>query len=173
MSGFDIVGCFNSIGVRVNRAYNDNFIKHAVNQYSGMIYRIAFQYVKNKSDAEDITQDVFLSLIKQENFFEEEHLKAWLIRVTINKCKNFLKSSRIRKVVPLEKAENTFAQNEIQFLDEINNLSEDDRNILYLFYYEGYSAKEVAKILYKKEDAVFKNLSRARERLKHFMEVSK
>lgn len=157
----------------MNRAFDDSFIKYAVNRYSGMICRIAFQYVKNKSDAEDITQDVLLSLLKQDVFFEGEHLKAWLIRVTINKCKNFLKSSNQRKSVPLEKAEYLLTQNETLFLDEVHNLPEDDRNVLYLFYYEGYSAKEIAKILFKKEDAVFKHLSRAREKLKILMEVTR
>jgi len=157
----------------MNHAFDDNFIKYTVNQYSGMICRIAFQYVKNKSDAEDITQDVFLSLINQKDILEGEILKAWLIRVTINKSKNFLKSARIRKNVPLDKAEYKLTEMQVQCMDEIHNLQEDDRNVLFLFYYEGYSAKEIAKILKKKEDAVFKHLSRAREKLKAFVEVSK
>ena len=157
----------------MNQAFDDNFIKLTVNQYSDAICGIAFQYVKNKPDAEDIMQDVFLSLLKQDKFFEGEYLKAWLIRVTINKCKDFLKSARLRKNVPLEKAEYKLTEMQAEFLDEIHNLPEDDRNVLYLFYYEGYSAKEISKILEKKEDAIFKHLSRARNQLKAFMEVSK
>jgi len=135
-----------------------------------MINRIAYQYVKNKADAEDITQDVLLSLIKQTCFVNREHLKAWLIRVTINKSKDFLKSSKYRNTVALDKVMYSLTSEQAQTLDELDNLPENDRNILYLFYYEGYSVKEIAGILDKKEPAIFKHLSRAREKLKAYLE---
>ncbi|MCL1900930.1 MAG: RNA polymerase sigma factor [Firmicutes bacterium] len=143
----------------------------AVNKYSDTIIRIAFQYTKNRADAEDIMQDVFFSLIKQPPFSSEEHLKAWIIRVTINKSRNYYKASKKRQFVSLESVSNSLTAHQTEKLSEVMELPEDDRNIIYLFYYEGYKAKEIAKILDKKEKAVLMRLGRAREKLKYLLEV--
>lgn len=152
----------------------NNFIDYAVNTYSDMLIRITYQHTRNKLDAEDIVQEVFLALLKQPQFdydltidiIEEEHIKAWLIRVAINKCKNHLKSASRKKTVPLRAAEYKLTEFQSETLEELQQLSEEDRNILYLFYYEGYSAKEIAKILEARENAIFTRLNRARTKLK-------
>ena len=149
---------------------DNEFINRIVRQYSDMIFRIAIQYTKNRADAEDIMQEVFFSLIKKPFFNSEEHLKAWLIRVTINRSKNYLKALKKRNTVALSTVENYLTEKQSIMLDELQELSEKDRNIIYLFYYEGYKAKEIADILGKKEKAVLMCLSRARARLKVLLE---
>lgn len=148
---------------------NDNFIKRAVMQYSGMITRIAFQHTRNKPDAEDIMQDVFVKLIKQPPFESDEHLKHWLIRTSINKSRDYLRAAKRRNTLPLDDNYALTPESDAVF-SELQRLPDKDRNILYLFYYEGYPAKEIAKILGKKESAVFMRLNRAREKLKIFLE---
>jgi len=144
---------------------NDS-ISRVVYEYSDTIVRIAFQYTKNKSDSEDIMQSVFLSLLKVSSFNTEEHLKAWLIRVTINKCKNFLKSSRRRPTVPFDTLENCLTNEETEAIDVFEKIPENERDIFYLIYYEGYTAKEAAGILGIAEKALLMRISRAKKKLK-------
>jgi RNA polymerase sigma-70 factor (ECF subfamily) len=148
---------------------NGGFIHRAVENYSDMIIRIVFQYAKNKADAEDIMQEVFLSLMKKSDFHDEQHLKAWLIRVTINKSKDFLRHAKIRLNAWTGVRQYGFSEEDIAVMQEVSKLSDTDRDIIYLFYYEGYSAKEIAGILRKRENAVHVRLSRARDKLKNLL----
>ena len=148
----------------------NELIAFAVDKYSDMVVRIAFQYVHNKTDSEDIAQDVFSTLLKQPVLNNAEHLKAWIIRVTINRSKNHLKYLKRRETVPIEKAQYVFTNEQEQLFSELDKLNEKDRNIIYLFYYEGFSAKEIGKMLGKRESAVFVRLNRARANLKNFLE---
>ncbi len=144
-----------------------------VEMYSDMIFRIAYQNLWNVSDAEDIVQDVFLKLLKQKKgrFHDNEHLKSWLIRVTINQCMDYKKSFFRKNTVSLEDLEIPYEQEERQILEELYQLPKDTRNILYLYYYEGYTIKEIAKILGKKQNTVNSRLTRGRNQLKKIMEV--
>jgi len=145
---------------------SDKFLTYAIDNYSNMIIRIAYNYTRNKHDAEDILQDVFLQLLKAPPFESQAHFKAWLIRVTINKAKNLLKASSKKRTLPLEAAQNKFVPTTERFLDLIENLNKKERILLYLFYFEGYTAKEIADMLKIKERAVLMRLSRARAKLK-------
>lgn len=145
---------------------DNNSISRVVYEYSDTIVRIAFQYTKNKHDSEDIMQSVFLSLLKVSFFNTEEHLKAWLIRVTINKCKNFLKSVRKRPTVPFDTLENCLTIEETSAIDIFEKIPEKMRDIFYLIYYEGYTAKEAADIIGIKEKALLMRVSRAKKELK-------
>lgn len=147
-------------------------INYIVNTYGDMLYRLAYQYTRNASESQDITQEVFMAMLKKMPFKTEEYLKAWLIRVAINKSKNYLKSSR-KKVVALDESIQAAEYNHDDGLEEIKLLPESDRNIIYLYYYEGYSAKEIAKILGKTANSVNIKLSRAREKLKSLLEERK
>ncbi|MCL2816765.1 MAG: sigma-70 family RNA polymerase sigma factor [Clostridiales bacterium] len=149
------------------------FIHRTVSKYSDMIVRIAFAYVKNRADAEDIMQDVFMSLIKQPPFNGEEHLKAWIIRAAVNRAKDYYRSNKKRNTVPLEAAANHLTELQESVFDDFFELPEKDRHVVYLFYYEGYTAKEIGAILGKKEKAVLMRLSRAREKLKKVLEERK
>ena len=151
---------------------NKAFIENAVSRYSDMIIRIAFNFVKNRADAEDIMQEAFMALIKKAPIFnEEEHLKAWLIRVAVNKSKNRLKAAKQRRECALSAADGPYTDAYSEVFDEIMKLPEADRATVYLFYIEGYSAKEIAKLLGKTKNSVFMRLTRAREKLKQFLEV--
>ena len=137
-----------------------------------MIFRIAHQYLYNKYDAEDIVQEVFVKLLSRKVIFkDEEHVKSWLIRVTINQCLDYKKSLVKRSTVPIENMEIPFEHKEEGILEELQLLKEDERNILYLYYYEGYKIKEIAKILKQKQNTINSKLTRARKKLKEIMEV--
>ena len=144
-----------------------------VEQFSDMIFRIAYQNLFHINDAEDVVQDVFLKLLKQKDkcFNDYEHLKSWLIRVTINQCLDYKKSFFRKNTVPLENFEIPYEPEERGIMEELYQLPKDYRNILYLYYYEEYTIKEIAEILGKKQNTVNSKLTRGRRRLKKIMEV--
>lgn len=149
-------------------------INYIVDTYGDMLYRVAYQYTRNRSEAEDITQDVFVAMLKKMPFKSEEHLKAWIIRVAINKSINYLKSNR-KKVLSLDEnidvaGEQNFDRDEIE---ELQSLPRFDRSVIYLYYYEGYSIKEIAKITGKSANSINIRLFRAREKLKTLLEERK
>lgn len=144
--------------------------EEALYQYSDMVYRLALLQMKNKSDAEDIFQEVFLRLVQhQDKISDEEHLKAWLIRVTLNCCKKQFDSAWRRKMVSMEEQKETGYEAEYEenvVYKEVQNLPEKYRTVIHLFYFEEYSVKEIGKITGQKESAVKTQLSRARGILK-------
>jgi RNA polymerase sigma-70 factor (ECF subfamily) len=132
-----------------------------------MLIRIAFLNLKNMSDAEDLAQDVFLKLIEHSpNFESEEHEKAWLIRITINLCKDRLKSAWFRKSVPLDDSLCFMAPEKSETLLSIMELPVKYRNVIMLFYYENYPIKEIAEITGMKDVTIGSQLQRARKMLK-------
>lgn len=141
--------------------------ERVIRQYADMIFRIALQNLKNKADAEDILQDVSLALLtKDAPLYDESHIKPWLIRVTLNKCKNFHKSAHRTKTEPLSDYVELCAKEDQRLLEDVMGLPKNYRNTLYLFYYEGYSIDEIAKLLNKKPSTVGSWLHRARKKLK-------
>lgn len=151
-------------------AGNQN-IQDIVDNYSDLLLRIAFQNLKNLSDAQDIVQEVYIKLMKSDvNFHSEEHLKAWLIRVTINKCKDFFKSSWFKKTTSLSQTMELFAPDEQEVMEEIFQLDKKYRNVIYLYYYEGYKINEIASMLSKSPNTVSSWLQRARNKLKFILE---
>lgn len=147
---------------------DDDFIQEIVREYSDIIFRIAYQNLKNKSDCEDVIQEVFIKLMKQSEFINTSHMKAWIIRVTINLCKDLNKSAWYRKTESLNE-EIPFTKEDKEVLDELSKLSNDHRNVIYLYYYEKYTISEIAKILDKKENTISSQLTRARSKLKHIL----
>jgi len=140
-----------------------------VRLYADLILRISFSYLKQTCDAEDICQTVFLKYLTAEPQFESaEHEKAWIIRTAINACKDHLKSSFFRRTVPLEEADAVAAPPvpDTEILDALKKLPENYRISLYLFYYEDYSAAEIATMLGKPRAAVEQYLSRGRRKLR-------
>jgi RNA polymerase sigma factor (sigma-70 family) len=138
-------------------------------QYADMVRRICLLHLKNQADMEDIFQTVFLKYVLYSGVFENDtHEKAWLIRVTINACKDLLKSFFHQKTVPLDLIPKTAAtrQEDKDVLEAVLSLPPKYKNIIYLHYYEGYSAVEIARILEKNENTVYSRLSRARQLLK-------
>jgi RNA polymerase sigma-70 factor (ECF subfamily) len=147
-----------------------------IEQYRTMIFRIAYGYVKNVHDADDITQDVFLKLFKSEKqFVSEENRKAWLIRVAVNQAKTMLTSvwrTRITNLDNLNEAEvarGNLSDDGLELYEYVKDLKPKYRTIIYLYYYERYSVKEIAAILKIRETTVTTQLSRARNQLKEIL----
>ena len=146
-------------------------VRAIIERYSDMVLKVAYQNTRDLQESEDIVQEVFLALFSRPLPKEEEHLKAWLIRVTLNKSRSYLCSAR-RKVLPLDERiaaerpapEPSFTRDNV--LEQLFSLPEAEKNALYLHYYEGYSAKEIGKFLKKSKNAVYILLSRGRAKLK-------
>lgn len=140
-----------------------------VQEYADMILRISYSYLKQTCDAEDICQTVFLKILTKDIRFDTpEHEKAYIIRATVNACKDHLKSGFFRKTVPLEAAETMAAPQlpDLPILEALQALPEKYRVPIYLYYYEDYSAREIGKILGKSEGNITTCLSRGRKKLR-------
>ena len=138
------------------------------------IYNIAYTYVKNKMDAEDITQDVFLKFLKYDGEFTTlDNEKYWLVRVTINTSKSFLTSSWKKKVA-LDDSATLIAQSEsndeVDYFRIITNLPNKLKEVIVLYYYENFKISEIAIILNSSESAIKKRLERARNQIKGDLE---
>ena len=141
-----------------------------VRTHMDTIYRIAVSYTKTPADADDIVQQTFVKLLsKKETFADEEHEKHWLIRVCINECNSFFSSFWRRNVDSMEiltrEPQFTTPEN-TDLYDAIRQLPGKCSIVVYLFYYEGYSTKEIGKLLHIKEATVRPRLVRARKLLK-------
>lgn len=143
-----------------------------VNTYSDLILRLGWTYLRSTQDGEDICQTVLLKLLTGAEAFESpEHERAWVIRTTVNACKDELRSFR-RKVIPLEAAAETAAPEppRSEVLDAVMALPVKYREAIYLFYYEGYSIDEIAALTGRSGAAVSAHLSRGRKKLKTMLE---
>ena len=143
--------------------------RRLVESYADMILRISTNYLKSTCEAEDVCQTVFLKFMTSAPEFESpEHEKAWVIRTAINVCKNELKSAFFRRTTGIDDiSELTAPENpDPGVMGEIMKLPANYRISIYLYYYEGYSAAEIADVLGKKESAVMAYLSRGRKKLK-------
>ncbi len=142
----------------------------AVRRYQDMVYRVALHQMADVADAEDAVQEVFLRLYTCKNAFDgPEHLRFWLIRVTINYCKNELKSPWRRHRVALESLPDQpvfQAPEQRELYQAVMALPKKYRTVLYLFYYEELSTREIARLLDIRQSAVTTRLARARGKLK-------
>ena len=139
-----------------------------VKKYIDTVFRVALNYTKSVADAEDLTQDVFLALMQEKKeFSSEEHLRAWLIRVTVNRCKKWHRSLW-RKHVPFEEyaAAQAMAETDRAVLQAVMALPRKYRIPIYLYYYEQYSTAEIAALLQLPKGTVCTYLRRGREILK-------
>ncbi|MCL2546892.1 MAG: sigma-70 family RNA polymerase sigma factor [Oscillospiraceae bacterium] len=135
------------------------------------LYRTALAIMKNKSDAEDVVQDVFVKRMeKAPDFASDAHELAWLMRVTVNLCKSKLRSSWRRKTEPLLESYPAQNQEQESVVEQVMALPLRYRTVIHLFYYEGYSCAEIAGITAQKEAAVRQQLTRARGMLREALE---
>lgn len=143
---------------------------HAVEQYQNTVYRTALHALGSPQDADDAVQEVFLRLLRYKVPFEsEEHLRRWLLRVTVNCCRDMLKSPWRKRRVSWEEVPETpvFDKPEQAALyREVMALPEKYRTVLNLFYYEELSVREIGALLEVGESTVTTRLARARRRLK-------
>lgn len=143
-------------------------LEQVMKNYGTAVYRLAYSQLRSTADAEDVYQDVFLRYFQKRPEFEsEEHRKAWLLRVTINRAKSYLTSAWFRHTVPLEREERVaFPEPEEQSLDDaLSQLKHKERMLLHLYYYEELSVREISQLLGHKESTVRTQLTRARQRL--------
>ena len=141
-----------------------------VHKFHSMVFRLAYSYLKNREDAEDISQEVFIKLYSNKKPFSDEgHIKGWLIRVTVNLCKDCLRSQRFTSHTELTADIPAILQENSGIIDLINRLKPDYGGVIYLYYYEGYSAKEIASILKISHTAVTSRLNRGRKQLKEML----
>lgn len=147
---------------------DENDFQKAWEEYHDMLYRLAVTMTKNMDTAMDVVQEVMLRLLRHKGSFEsDEHLKAWLIRVCINRCRDFLRSSWFLKETELDpRLYACMEKEDRKVLDEIMLLDPKYRSVIYLHYYEEYSYRELASLLGLSESAVRMRAKRAREMLR-------
>lgn len=140
--------------------------------YRDTVFRVAYCYTKSYADSEDISQEVFLKLYTSEQHFEaDENVKAWLITVTANRCRNLLKSCWYRLSEPIcgETDSGVFLSEEDSVLPLLMMLKPKFRTVLYMYYYEEYSVKEICGLLGESKTAVTTRLMRGRRQLKELL----
>ena len=149
-------------------------VNSAIEQYSHMVLRLCMVSLKNTADAEDVFQTVFLKYALSNQPFESaDHEKAWLIRVTVNCCRDLLKNFFRRHTVSLEEVSEYADRTDTEssaVLEAVRSLPKKYRQVVYLHYYEGYATAEIAKLLKISRSAVTTRLQRARDFLKPLLE---
>ena len=149
----------------------ENDINEIIEKYSDMVYRIALTRTGCIENAEDIFQDVFIKFSEKKPKFEnEEHKKAWFIRVTINMTKNMNNSSWNKKIVTLDESITFETKEENEVFSVVCQLPQNYKTVIYLSYYEGYKVKEIASLMKTREGTVKTWLFRAREILREKLE---
>lgn len=148
-------------------------IEEIYSRHFDMVYRISFSYLKNPSDTEDAAADVFAKLMKKSVTFQNaEHEKAWLIRTTINTCKDYL-NHWWRNRADIDEYENLQSDDPFHIdetLKAVMELPTRYKDVIYLYYYEGYTSEEVAGILRKPHSTIRSHLREARNLLKGVLE---
>ena len=157
---------------RNNQTNRDREIVRIVETYSDMLMRIALNRVNSIAEAEDVVQSTFERLMKRQPRFEtREHEKAWLIETAIRICIDEARRASRRTSVPLnEEIAAAYSEESFELLETVRRLPEHDRDAVYLYYYEEYTIREIAKILGEREGTTRSRLSRARKKLRAIME---
>lgn len=176
----------NKIGkakMSVSKVVDKEVLQEKINNYSDMLYRIAFLQLRNNQDAEDVVQETFYQFIKNKKGFETpEHEKAWLIKVTLNGCRKVWRSAWYRHIDAMpdgeaaaDKAGETDAGMENSILERERNreimgavmrLPRKYREVIHLFYFQEMSVKEISLVTERKESTVTSQLTRGRELLR-------
>lgn len=155
----------------------EDLLTRAMEQYGGAVYRVALCRLQNKEDAEDVYQDTFLRLCRQSkaDFWDEERLKAWLLRVAMNRCNDIGRQRRKRCCVSLEDLIPLSVEamdNGFEIWEAVSHLPEKQRMIFHLYYGENYKTREIAAILRIPETSVQVNLNRARTALRKELSIN-
>lgn len=153
--------------------FTDEQFTRLAKKYIDTVFRVALNYLRSSVEADDVTQNVFLKLWKEKKPFQnEEHIKNWLIRVTINECKSVLRSPW-RKAENLEDYEGKFrfvTPEHSELFYAVMELPKKYRMAIYLYYYEGYSTEEIAVILNIPKATVATQLHRGRQMLREILQ---
>lgn len=150
----------------------DERFAYLAEQYMDTVFRVAFSYLKNGADADDVTQDVLIQLYKTDKeFVSDSHLKNWLIRVTVNACKKTFRSPW-RRTQSLEDYAETLCfetRETSELFFQVMALDRKYRTVVLLYYYEGYAIREIAQMLRVPENTVSTRLARARAKLRKIL----
>lgn len=143
--------------------------------YKKLVYTVAFSFMKNSQDSNDVMQDVFFKLYEcMDELTGDDAYRRWLISVTANTCKNYLRSSWHSRVFTLDEASELSCEEDFgeksDLFTAVMRLPEKERVLIHLYYYEGCSAREISKILKINESTVRVRIMRGREKLKKFLE---
>ncbi len=143
-------------------------IENTVEKYSNMLFKLCFTMLRNNTDAEDAVSEVFVKyLTNKKAFDDEEHKKAWLIRVAANTCKDMLRFYKIRNHINLDDiSAYCKTDNDTNIVTDLLKLPVKYRTVLYLYYIEGYKTAEISEMLSVSGSAVRKRLQYGREMLK-------
>lgn len=139
-----------------------------LNSYGDSILRLSYSYLHNMADAEDVVQETLIKYMKTAPVFENEaHEKAWLLRVAANISKNKIDYNKVRQADELDERLAADEREDLSFVWEaVRSLPDNMRDVIHLFYHEGYSTKEIASILDRKESTIRSDLKRGRDKLK-------
>lgn len=153
---------------------SEQAVNRAIEKYADMVRRLCLIHLQNRDDTEDIFQTVFLKYVLRSMPFEsEEHEKAWLIRVTINACRDLRRSFFRSHIVSLDElidVPSPVLQDHRDVLEAVMSLPRKYKDVVYLHYYEGYTAGEIGKILEKNVNTVYTLLTRSKKLLKEKLE---
>ena len=145
-------------------------VNRAIEQYSDMIRRLCMIHLKNYADTEDIFQTVFLKYVLSSVSFEsKEHEKAWFIRVTINACKDLLKSFFRSRTVSLDEImeqPSEISTDDREVLEAVLSLPQKYKDVVYLHYYEDYTAPQISRILGKNVNTIYTLITRSKRLLR-------
>jgi len=148
-------------------------VNELVERYRDNLFVVAFNICKNAADSDDIVQETFLQYyLAQKKFESEQHIRAWLIRVAINKAKNASRTFWRQHKVPLEEYMETLVfetPEDGALFETVMSLPQKYRIVIHLYYYEDYSVREIAKALKLTESNVKARLSRGRAMLKKLL----
>lgn len=153
----------------------ETLLSQAMNRYGDAVYRLALCRLQNIADAEEVYQETFLQLFQQKNAqsWEDEHLKAWLLRVAVNKCADIGRHRKSHGYVTLDDIPELSGRDYFAYMelwDAVNRLPEKPRMIFHLFYSEGYKTEEISKILKIPASTVRVYLNRARKAIRKELE---
>ena len=155
--------------MNLNTTHACNNLEKVIQEYGRKVQSLAFVYLKNRSDAEDVAQDVFLTYFRKAPiFFSAQKEKAWLMKVTANKCKSQLRA-KYREELPLTEDISYLPPEESAVMQAVLELDKKNRLPIHLYYYEGYSIDEIAAILRVRPGTVGSWLTRGREKLKQIL----
>ena len=149
---------------------SEQAVNRAIDRYTDTVRRLCMLHIKNYADTEDIFQAVFLKYaLSSVSFESDEHEKAWLIRVTINACKDLLKSFFRSRTISLDdilEQPAALPPDNREVLETVLALPSKYKDVVYLHYYEGYTAPQISRILGKNVNTVYTLLTRSRQILK-------
>lgn len=153
---------------------DEELARRLVESYSNQLLRVAYSLLGSLPDAQDICQEALLKRLNYSGAFESgDHERAWLVRVAVNACKNMLRSPWRKQRIGLDTLaeQPAFQPEEGGVLEEVAQLPLRDREVIVLYYYMGYDTNEIGAILHIHPDAVRTRMKRARQKLKHELEV--